>query len=61
MVSARLQHVHQRGVIHNDLKPGNVLLHDLGRQVLLADFGNAIMPGWGCGVSTLDVATHGRC
>ena len=37
-VARALQHAHERGVIHRDLKPGNVLFDERGR-VKLADFG----------------------
>jgi len=46
-VARALEHAHQRGVIHRDLKPGNVLFDERGR-VKLADFGvsgNALDPG----------------
>jgi serine/threonine protein kinase/tetratricopeptide (TPR) repeat protein len=37
-VAQALEHAHERGVIHRDLKPGNVLFDGRGR-VKLADFG----------------------
>jgi serine/threonine protein kinase len=37
-VAQALEHAHERGVIHRDLKPGNVLFDGRG-QVKLADFG----------------------
>lgn len=46
-VARALEHAHERGVIHRDLKPGNVLFDERGR-VKLADFGvsgNALDPG----------------
>ncbi|MGW3290906.1 serine/threonine-protein kinase [Streptomyces sp. NPDC001002] len=38
-----LRQVHERGVLHRDIKPGNVLVEDAGQRVVLTDFGIAAM------------------
>jgi eukaryotic-like serine/threonine-protein kinase len=40
---AALRRVHAAGVLHRDIKPGNVLIEDGERRVVLTDFGIAAM------------------
>lgn len=41
-----LEHIHRQGIIHRNLKPGNILIDDQGHPKLL-DFGSAVRYGEG--------------
>ena len=58
-VCAAVQHAHQKGVIHRDLKPGNILVSDAeGRvQVKIIDFGLAKALNQGVSGDTLYTMT----
>ena len=44
--AARAAHaLHQAGIAHNDIKPGNVLLHDSGAKLSDLGLSQALMPG----------------
>jgi serine/threonine protein kinase len=51
-VASALAHAHERGVLHNDIKPGNLLLNTEGR-VVVTDFGVGLNPNPEQGQSAL--------
>jgi serine/threonine-protein kinase len=55
-VADALAYVHQRGVVHGDIKPGNILVPVDGSPVRLADFGIARRVPWAG--PDADRATH---
>lgn len=60
-VAAALDHAHSRGLLHRDVKPGNIMLadHDAAgdddRRILLADFGIARPLGEVSGLTTTNM------
>lgn len=52
-ICSALNFAHQKGAFHCDIKPSNILLHDNGREVFLADFGVARVANEQAGGGTL--------
>ncbi|MEV1247107.1 serine/threonine-protein kinase [Nonomuraea sp. NPDC049750] len=52
-----LEAAHHRGILHRDVKPGNVMITDVG-EVVLTDFGIAAHTGDAPGAGTAAAAAH---
>lgn len=40
-LTAAVAYLHSRGIVHRDLKPSNVMIREVGREIVLIDFGLA--------------------
>ena len=58
VVAEAIQHAHEHGVVHRDLKPGNVLVDKTGR-IFIADFGFACFTDGQTGAKHSIVGTAG--
>lgn len=52
-IARALRAAHERGIIHSDVKPANIMLDGVERRVMLGDFGLARVLESGDGASTL--------